>query len=250
VPSFESISLSLAPSGQPTTVFFRNDDAGWSDHRLASLCECFIEHRIPLDIAVIPKAMSSDSVSLLRSLMASAPTLLHIHQHGFSHANHQTSGRSCEFGNERSALQQFNDIAQGKDILEGCFGDKLEPFFTPPWNRCVRDTFDALKNLGFRLVSRIAGSDDKKQACFPELPVTIDWLKKHKGERLRHEQFCTYACDVLASRDRHNAVGIMLHHAAMDQYERQRLAKFLVTMRNNPGVRFGSIAEIADRSAI
>ena len=44
---------------RPIEIFFRNDDAGWSDAALRSLFEIFRAESVPLDLAVIPQALSA-----------------------------------------------------------------------------------------------------------------------------------------------------------------------------------------------
>jgi len=112
---------------------------------------------LPLDIAVIPDALSEQSVDVIGALLGAGGKVA-IHQHGFSHNNHQLSGRSCEFGTDRNSKQQRDDIEKGQKMLATVFGSQVNPVFTPPWNRCTSDTSVALQSLGFQYLSRIIGS--------------------------------------------------------------------------------------------
>ena len=125
-------ALDQAPA--PVRVFFRDDDAGWRDDRLVPLLELFARHGLPLDVAVIPRALGP---GLARELRARAGDGLALHQHGLAHVNHEREGRKHEFGPSRGREAQRRDIEAGRTLLRELLGDALEPIFTPPWNRCT-----------------------------------------------------------------------------------------------------------------
>ena len=91
--------LDAAPT--PRTFFFRDDDAGWADERLIALLDVFAHHSVPVDVAVIPAALDRRLAASLRRRKEADSGLLAFHQHGFAHANHEPSGRPCEFGPDR-----------------------------------------------------------------------------------------------------------------------------------------------------
>ena len=239
--SFQAVADTLSARQKPVKVFFRNDDGGWADQRLQALSDGFIELDLPLDIAVIPDAVSGQSAELISALL-DASDKISIHQHGFTHVNHQLSGRSCEFGSDRNYEQQLQDIAAGQEKLVAIFGSQVEPVFTPPWNRCTNDTVAALKALDMRYLSRIIGSTPI-DALLPELPVTVDWLKKRKGERLSTVELIEYICGLFDTGD--ETIGIMLHHEHMDQQNRLLLHQFIETLKDSPLVTFHSMMEAA-----
>ena len=72
-----------------------------------------------------------------------------VHQHGLAHANNEPEGRKHEFGPSRSYEEQRRDIESGRALLRERLDGVLEPIFTPPWNRCTRDTALCLAELGF-----------------------------------------------------------------------------------------------------
>jgi len=168
----------------------------------------FIQQELPLDIAVIPDALSEQSADVINALLDAGDRVA-IHQHGFSHNNHQLSGRSCEFGTDRKRKQQRDDIEKGQKKLAAVFESQVKPIFTPPWNRCTSDTAVALQSLGFQYLSRIIGSTPI-ESTMPELPVAIDWLKKHKGKRLNTAELIEYISGLLNTDD--EIIGVMLHH--------------------------------------
>lgn len=238
---FQVIINVLETRQSPVKVFFRNDDGGWADERLLELASYFSEQDLPLDVAVIPDALSTASVDLIKTLLDS-DSRFSIHQHGFAHRNHQLSGRNGEFGTDRNYDMQFKDIAAGRERLIEFFGNQVMPVFTPPWNRCTGDTAAALHAQGFKFLSRITGADSIGDSI-AELPVTIDWLKKRKGVSLTTSELVEYICGLLTTNS--DVVGVMLHHEHMDQSNRQLLHQFIETLRQSDKVSFHTMMSVA-----
>jgi len=253
---FESLTDVLSSSTCPVKVFFRNDDGGWADTQLERMCLWFKDRQLPLDIAVIPQEMNRDSVSLISKWINDEYSKVHIHQHGYTHENHQQQGRGCEFGSDRDYEQQYNDISRGLAQLQRHFGNAVDPVFTPPWNRCTDDTVAALKKSHFKYLSRISGSTpldalNSDGHGLSTLDVDVDWLKKTKGERLDDQALMAYTTKILTSRldtrtEEDICVGIMLHHEHTHEQEYQLLDKLVEVLRESSNVSFCSMMECAD----
>ena len=240
---FQSVEKVLADRQSPIKVFFRNDDGGWADKRLQQLTNEFIQQELPLDIAVIPDVLSEQSADVISALL-DAGSRVAIHQHGFSHNNHQLSGRACEFGTDRNSKQQKDDIEKGQKKLAAVFGSQVKPVFTPPWNRCTSETAVALQSLRFQYLSRIIGSAPI-ESVMPELPVAIDWLKKRKGKRLNTAELIEYISGLLNTDD--EIIGVMLHHEHMDQENRILLSQFIESLRQSQMVSFESMMDVVSQ---
>ena len=239
--TFQTLEDVLANRKTPLKVFFRDDDGGWADARLQKLAHAFIQQQLPLDVAVIPGALSAQSIELLTALLK-ADAEVAIHQHGYNHTNHQLSGRSCEFGTDRTREQQHLDISRGQQKLTDLFGAQIAPVFTPPWNRCTSDTAHALKSLGFRYLSRIIGSEPIDDAI-TELPVAVDWLKKRKGERLNTAELVQYISGLFSTEN--DTIGVMLHHEHMDKENRELFFQFIGTLRKSQRVSFHPMLNVS-----
>jgi hypothetical protein len=213
----------------PVTIFFRDDDGGWDDVGLQRLVGIFTTANVPLDLALIPAALSEPLAQWLSERSGPA---LGLHQHGFAHANHERTGRKCEFGPARDLAAQRGDIADGavrlRHLLRGC-----DPIFTPPWNRCTQDTARVLAELGFQALSRddTAGS---LTTSLQSLPVTLDWMK----HRLDSDPDLGVLSRTLRAQllDRH-CVGIMLHHAVMVESDYDILCPLLELLRSHDRCR-------------
>ena len=232
----------LDESNTPVDFFFRDDDVGWTNDQFCALLVCFRRNSVPIDIAAIPDALTAEFAGEIRAAHDEAPALLGIHQHGFSHTNHQVLGRKCEFGDSRTREEQYFDIQLGKMKLEGLFGFALDPIFTPPWNRCTEVTGKCLTELGFRVLSRDATAPSLGLSDLKELPISIDWFAKRNGERLSFQSLGMLIANTVKQT---RPVGIMLHHELMSAEERNILVDLLVLLGSHRQAHCKLMTEIA-----
>lgn len=209
---------------EPVRFFFRDDDAGWRDDRLAGLLDLFGDHGQPLDVAVIPRELTPGLAEALRERAARSAGRLGLHQHGYAHANHERNGRKWEFGPARSRDEQRRDIDAGRRLLEDLLGDALQPIFTPPWNRCTYDTGACLVELGFAALSREAGAEPLGTPGLHELPVRVDWCKRRGGRRVELREVGRMLGEAASVP---GPLGVMLHHAEMDAADLEAAAELL-----------------------
>lgn len=223
--------LEIAPGN--INVFFRDDDAGWSDENLNTLLDVFSDAQVPIDLAVIPKALTFNLANMLKGRMKNQP--LGVHQHGYAHINHETTGRKCEFGPSRPVESQYTDIREGMQHMRSHFGDLHDLIFTPPWNRCTEATASAVKRLGFFALSRDTSAEKFSSIGLPDLPVTVDWCRYSSqpaklGERLAN------------ALQQNGPVGIMLHHAVMTAEDMNAVGALLATMVQMKNIKFNRMS--------
>ena len=99
-------------------VFFRNDDVDDFQPGLEGVTNSFIDRRLPLSHGVVPYLVSDKTVSWLSGLAGSG---IEVIQHGFAHKKFDKG----EFGGNRSFESQWQDMSQGKKILEERFGEQF-----------------------------------------------------------------------------------------------------------------------------
>lgn len=220
----DPVRNALDQSPEPINFFFRDDDGGWSDDRLFKLLDLFADYDLPVDLAIIPQAVTPALTRRICERIEVNRERIGVHQHGFAHVSHEMEGRKCEFGPARERELQEHDIALGKRILAELFGSIVQPIFTPPWNRCTAQTGDCLIRLGFRILSRDSSAAPLNISGLSELPVRIDWFAKRKGIRLNADKVGVLIAD--AVRDA-KPVGVMFHHALMDADERRAAGELL-----------------------
>jgi hypothetical protein len=237
--------MALDAREQAIEIFFRDDDAGWDDDRLYALLDCFRDCNVPIDLAVIPEVLNQSLAGSLLGRWRRNPFMLGLHQHGYSHNNHEHQGRKCEFGISRSEERQFKDLLAGKQQLECLFGSALDKIFTPPWNRCSQATADSLLKLGFRALSRNRGAAPLHTGTLREIPVAIDWC----GIRIKSAQpwlaLGQAVADVLYP-EHPEPLGIMLHHAVMDVDDLEHLPALLQLFHEHPNTHCRLMREFLD----
>jgi hypothetical protein len=239
--SITQVLQALDAAKAPISVFLRDDDAGWENIRLKSLLDLTERVSVPIDLAAIPLEVDAVLARELCVRIDSAPGVLGVHQHGYAHTNHQAEGRACEFGCANNLDSQRLDLERGRALLLQHFGHRLDPIFTPPWNRCAGGTPVLLAELGYTALSRDRGATP--QYALPELSVDVDWCKHHRMGGL---DAVTQAL-MRAIRARIAdalPLGFMLHHAVMDAGELAQLEGLLVVLSKHPSVHWTPMREL------
>jgi len=196
------------------------------------LLDVFADYNVPIDLAVIPKPISRQTAADLRRRLEESPESVSAHQHGYAHVNHEQTGRKCEFGDSRSREDQHADIAAGKALLNDLLGP-TESIFTPPWNRCTASTAACLAQEGFTLLSRDITATQINTPGLSELPVSIDWFGHRKNMRLTPNELGESLSKAVSSQ---TPVGVMLHHALVDDDERRRIGELLELLSSHSRV--------------
>jgi len=194
-------------------IYFRADDIGVISQSFKELMALFDRFHIPLCLAVVPVWLSSRRWAEITRICDVSSPLWCWHQHGWRHQNHQRTGKKCEFGSDRSVEAVRADILNGRKRLETIIGSSFSPFFTPPWNRCSRQTLFQLHESGFKAIST-----DQTVPLYPsppliDLPVTVDLHTR----RERDATSCLQAmASELESAVKKGTVGLMIHHQRMN----------------------------------
>lgn len=228
---------------QPLSFFLRDDDAGWNDTSLFALLDVTAQAGVPIDLAVIPQATGPKLAGQLCERIDATPQLLGVHQHGNSHDNHEGVGRRCEFGASRDIFAQRNDLRQGRGRLQALLGHRLDDIFTPPWNRCAPYTPGLLAEVGIQVLSRDRTAP--AQQALPELNVDVDWCKHSRGGQADAGAIAQALLDVVQARAGSTVpLGLMLHHAQMDEAELALLRRWLPALRAHPMLRCRLMREV------
>lgn len=238
----QPLRRALEGAPRPVSFFFRDDDAGWEDGRLYALLGVFERARVPLDLAVIPTALGDALARGLEARVRAAPDLLAFHQHGYAHCSHEKVRRKCEFGDARNAAEQRRDIETGAALLAARLHGPIEPFFTPPWNRCNAATSACLAELGFSVLSRDRGAAPLPPTGLRELPVDVDWCKRVEGHSEAPAELARKTARAAAA---HDTVGIMLHHAVMDEDDLAAVGDLIVLLSRHPASRCALMRQVA-----
>lgn len=241
----DPVRSALDNSPVPVPFLFRDDDVGWNDEALWRLLDRSDAREVHIDLAVIPDDLDDRLAARLCSRAAGG--LVHLHQHGFRHHNHEIVGRKCEFGASRTYAAQRGDIAAGRLRLDDALGRWVDPIFTPPWNRCTDVTASVLIDLGFKVLSRDHSAErfGRRQLC--EVPVTVDWFATGKGgPPSAHDLGVAIARRIVEGSVQRSVygdrpVGVMLHHAVTDAEQLSHIDQLLALVGAHPGAVSTSI---------
>ena len=221
----QRLIATLDRRNSPLTLFFRDDDAGWGADALDAMLRVFERHACPVDLAVIPAALTNENADHLNTWQLRHQPV-GLHQHGYAHQNHEPEGsRKCEFGSARPVERQCADIMMGRERLASML-ERVDPIFTPPWNRCLPETVARLTQIGFAVYS----ADHLVEGDGPAmLPVDLDW------ERALREHNLVEALAALLSTPKPHT-GIMLHHAVMQAKGLDLLDQLLAVISQHPNI--------------
>lgn len=214
-------------------IFFRDDDVDVTEENLRRLLTIFADRKIPLIAGVIPKLLTEDCIKLLSEFSE----FTELVQHGWQHVNHEILERKCEFGISRNFEEQLSDLAAGQKIMNEAFGENWFPAFIPPWNRCTEITYRALGELGFRVLSKLRGSQPLVTGFqFQEISVTLDIFRWQNGATLKsaEEIYAELAEQISAGVP----IGIMLHHKVMTGEAFLFIEELLDALKQSPVVKF------------
>jgi hypothetical protein len=240
----DPVRRALDAAAAPVDVFFRDDDAGWAGDALEALLDVFGNAAVPIDLAVIPMALSRTEAARLLRRRDGGPGVVGLHQHGCRHVNHEPAGRKCEFGPARPRAAQWRDLRDGRDRLAALLGP-IDPIFTPPWNRCTETTVQCLAELGFAALSQDSGAMPAAGAAPQRLPVSVDWCRWRDGTQAGWRVLGKRLAASLS--DSALPAGVMLHHAVMDDVDRTHVAQLLALLRAAPAVRCHSMMALVTR---
>ena len=222
--------------GQDLHLFLRDDDVDVDEDSLKQLLDLALARGVPMNLEIIPGRLTPAGTAILKNALRADHALLSLNQHGWMHSNHEVEGRKCEFGISRSFTHQLNDIAQGKTILESTFEDLFYPAFTPPWNRCTMDTYRALDELGFQVLSKDRGKDRLSEYRFTEISTTLDLYSWKEGARMKSPDDIVQA--LIGQLEALPLVGLLLHHKVMTTDAFRFLDQILCELTRHSVVRF------------
>ena len=144
--------------------------------------------------------------------------------------------------------QQYEDIAQGKALLQETFAELLTPAFTPPWNRYTADTLRALDDLGFAVFSGLRPVVLPQSYGFQALSVSLDLYQWKGGATMKAPS--TLVADLITQIQQGESIGLLLHHKVMDTAAFTFLDTLLAELRRYSFMRFHSFTTLQKSSVV
>lgn len=217
-------------------VFFRADDIAVPSRLFSEMIALFKKHQMPLCLAVVPSWLTEKRFASLINTTG-LDNLWCWHQHGRRHTNHELEGKKQEFGPARDT-EVADDIEKGKKRLQQLMGDSLQPFFTPPWNRCSATAMNALQQQGFIGLSRFVRAQPLPPQGLTDFAVNFDLHTRREDAELSLEKL--YQEFELALES--GRCGVMLHHQCMNNKAFIFLDVLMKVLAKQPNITFTDFA--------
>ena len=235
-----------AGRGGAATFWWRDDDAGPEDGRLAGLLARRRALGAPLALAVVPGRLAP----AVRDAIAAdgAPRVL---QHGADHADRAGgSRRKTELAAGALGHGLAGALEAGRRRLEDGFGAAFLPVMVPPWNRADDAVARRLAGLGFEGLSALGPRPGPARHGLALANVHIDIVDWKTGPRFAGEERALGAAlNHLEARrtgaaDRQEPTGLMTHHRVHDAGCRRFVDRFVAFVRDHPAARWLDASEV------
>lgn len=224
-------------------IYFRADDVAVPGKKFARLLSLFKHYRMPLCLAVVPAWLTRLRWQSIKTLKGKSSSLWCWHQHGWRHVNYETDGKKQEFGSARSTSEIKQDLNRGKQRLEHLMEETFYPVFTPPWNRCSRNTLQVLRDLGYVAVSRSRNSPPASPEELPDFSMDVDL---HTRKETTAEAAWNNLFEALQHSLSNGCSGIMIHHQLMNDAAYDFLEILLKALINRKKIQLVNFKDLAD----
>lgn len=221
-------------AGRTATFWWRDDDAGPDDGRLAGLLAQRRALGVPLALAVVPAWLEEASAVLLRDDPGSS-----VLQHGWAHANRAgPERRKCELVDGDGDLGDC--LSRGQSLLAHAFGARFHAVMVPPWNRIDATVAQSLAARGFAGLSTLGPRAAPRRDDLALANVHIDIVGWKSGGGFAGDgPVLAAACEHLARRrtgaaDGAEPTGLMTHHRVHDRACDAFVDRFVTAVRDHP----------------
>lgn len=229
-------------AGSIAPLWWRDDDASRPTRQFETLLR--FADGIPLAIAAIPALAEAALADFLEPMPSIA-----VVAHGWRHENHAASGKKSEYPPGRPAAEVTAEIGAGRERLARLFGDRALPVFVPPWNRFDAEYVPLLAENGIVGLSGMASRGPPAPAGIAAADVHIDlcaWRSGRKfiGEAAALGHLVAGLKAMRAGTLAAPAIGILTHHAVMDDGTAAFLGRLNAAVADHPAVRWASLGEL------
>lgn len=205
-------------SGRSCPFWWRDDDLVCASPELNKMALVAAEARVPVLAAVIP-ARTDDCLGEDTRGM----TGLSFCQHGYAHKSHAAAGSlSNEFGCGRPPGEVVREIAEGRQRLQGLFGERFIPVFVPPWNRIAAEFVPLLEEYRFLGLSQYKDEPSHPDSKLIIVNSHIEILRWPAASKATCKPTSTLILELVkllaerrVSAPAPEPLGVLTHHLAM-----------------------------------
>lgn len=234
-------------SGRRATFWWRDDDAGASHPGFDRLLALSGRLAVPLGVAVVPAWLTEPVATALRA----APRAVAVLQHGWAHANHETTAapgetkvRPAECGPARPAARVLAELAAGRVLLAATVGPRLLPVLVPPWNRIAPAVVAGLRDHGYGALSAFGPRPAEAETGLRHLNCHVDPIRWREDRRfVGGAVLCEALRTHLRARrtdqaDPREPTGLLTHHRDLDPAAWRVLETLLSRLLAHPAAAF------------
>lgn len=227
--------------------FVRNDDVGALTERLKRLIDIFVHKQCFLNLAVVPKWLTEETVAYC--CQPEIASWIRISQHGFTHRNHsQQEGLGDEFPDYRPLGEMVQEILAGKTVLDQAFPKQFTHGYAPPWNTRTKRLTSVLKQNNYAYISaykspqagfwkkrfdQVASLCSLNKTNFKQYPVAVDYMQNWGQDNFSAKPLGLIKEELEAAAKWINPVGLMLHHEHMTNKDFDQLEQLLSWLKQN-----------------
>ncbi len=236
-----------AASGQPATLWWRDDDARASGPKLARLIE--LSSSAGILLAVIPARLQSDLVKDLSTVPH-----VQVAQHGYAHINHAPRGQGLgawELGMHRGLEAVMADLDAGREQLETSFAERFLPIVVPPWNHIDPALLSPIASRGYVGVSTFGPRIDVEPVSgLTVVNAHCDPIRWKTGAEFRgDDKTIAQLLEHLQARrtgqvDVHEVTGYLTHHIDLDLPGWEFSARLAQAVHDHPGAAWVAPTEV------
>lgn len=210
-------------------VFLRDDDVDKDSENFFLLREFLLKEEIPIVYGVIPYSLEKSLAIQLLHSKQQHDTLIDIVQHGYRHRNyHHDDCDKYEFGPKRTYQQQYQDIFDGKQLMDQYFGQYHVSAFVPPYHGFDQNTLQVLSELNFTCFSadRTSLKIPRGMLNFPVQVSLNDYAENGTPLCLSAKEMLLRVYRQLVQE---KIIGLVFHHYVIQTKEqRQEMKTFLL----------------------
>jgi hypothetical protein len=226
-----ALGNALDVAAVPVRFWWRDDDAGADDERMAALLRLAAARGAAVALAVVPGWLEP----ACRERVLAAPTAT-VLQHGIAHADHAVPpAKRIELGGSAARESLLAGLRHGRERLAASFGARFLPVLVPPWNRIAPDLAADLPGLGFVGLSTF-GRRDLAEAVpgLRRVNTLLDLVRWREGARPLELEPALEGLARLAAVPGNEPIGILSHHRAMDSGAFAALDRILALVQDHP----------------
>ena len=223
-------------AGLTVRAWWRDDDLSAPGPGL----DLLLGHARALAVAPLVAVVPAGADRALADRLDGEPAAVAVH--GWTHANHEETGRKAEFGPSRPPGPARRDLARARARILDLFGARAASVFVPPWNRIRPELVAALPGLGFELLS----THGPRPAAAPvpgllQINTHLDVIAWRKDRRFIGPDAMARDLAVrLAARRTAGPgepVGLLTHHLVMSPPDWTGFAEVCAALMAHPAVR-------------